>query len=319
MTATVIDQADQQQQQDQEKQRLLVESRPGGGDIVLTMEGVDEKVSSVVLKEISPEVHVLEEQCVARQREIPGDVARGGEPPEPSASASRVKTKKPRRRRGGKGRWKPYHKLSHKKFGKEERGIKRRESSFFQRLFSRGKPMAPYNTTQFIVEDHERRTMLAEAATGADPNFAPHARRILSPNERSVFYCSYGIAQAGSGGNTTDTASYSGAEDDQMEREFDADYDYVNMERICSMSKDGVVREYMHLEKLNSKMGDRLRFLELENDKLKQLLNEHNILYDEVLTRIRRHSAASISEAGEAIRRSLDEVLAEKKQTKVMQ
>lgn len=29
----------------------------------------------------------------------------------------------------------------------------------FLRLFSRGKPMAPYNTTQFLLEDHEKRTM----------------------------------------------------------------------------------------------------------------------------------------------------------------
>lgn len=57
-----------------------------------------------------------------------------------------------------------------------------------------------------------------------------------------IFYRCGTVGQSGSemGGNTTDSASYSGAEDDEMERQFDADYDYVNMERISNMNKDQV-------------------------------------------------------------------------------
>lgn len=55
--------------------------------------------------------------------------------------------------------------------------------------------------------------------------------------------CRCGVAgHSGSevGGNTTDSASFSGAEDDEMEREFDADYDYVNLTRIGNMTKEEV-------------------------------------------------------------------------------
>ncbi|MCP9257589.1 hypothetical protein DINM_000748 [Dirofilaria immitis] len=267
--------------------------------------------------------------------------------------------------------------------------------------------MAPYNTTQFLLEDHEKRTMPSDVSEsipgmavyqrqstgGFSPNhesgiiklsifvllilkFADltlfaimlkkcderiatttyihiHTRMCYAPfsidsenlQRRADFHivdlashsvpehCMFGfencrnvktagnydsngnearricgtIGQSGSemGGNTTDSASYSGAEDNEMERQFDADYDYVNMERISNMSKDQVVREYMHLEKINDKLADRVSLLQLENDKLKQLLMDHNISYEDVIPKIRRHSGTSISETGD-VRKSLD-------------
>lgn len=63
----------------------------------------------------------------------------------------------------------------------------------------------------------------------------------------------------------------------------------------------------MHLEKINCKLADRVSLLQLENDKLKQLLKGNNISYENVLPKIRRHSATSVSESGDVIRKSLDE------------
>lgn len=65
----------------------------------------------------------------------------------------------------------------------------------------------------------------------------------------------------------------------------------------------------MHLEKINGKLADRVSLLQLENDKLKQLLKDHNISYEDELPKIRRHSGTSVSETGDAVRKSLDEAV----------
>ncbi|CAG9531506.1 unnamed protein product [Cercopithifilaria johnstoni] len=416
MTATVVDHPDKQhQQQDQEhtsKQHLSQQLQREHDIVVTSMGGTDDEVAVAVSRDISvDESH----QAIAEQDSTKKQYHSGRIPDIRilSANASNTKTKKSRRRRGGKGRWKPYHTLSLKeKIAQEEKEV-RNAVEKRERLFSRGKPMAPYNTTQFLLEDHEKRTMPPDV--GDSSGMAAHQRQStggFSPTRESYAFtyhlpkesedsvrfwyhvvCNYAkkkcderiatttyihihtrmcyapfsvdsenlqrradfhtvdlashsvpehrmlvfkscrniiaagnysagneasrifgtIGQSGSemGGNTTDSASYSGAEDDEMERQFDADYDYVNMERISNMTKDEVVREYMHLEKINGKLADRMSLLQLENDKLKQLLKDHNISYENVLPKIRRHSGASVSEASDVVRKSLDEVMVE--------
>ncbi|KAM3722523.1 Protein HEXIM1 [Dirofilaria immitis] len=310
MTATVVDQPDKQQhqQQDQEhtsKQHLPQQAQAKNDDIIVaSMEGTDDEVGVAVSHDIPIDAcyQAITEQDSTKQQNNSGKIPDVGNL---IASASHAKMKKPRRRRGGKGRWKPYHTLSVKE--KIAQGEKEERNAIGKRekLFSRGKPMAPYNTTQFLLEDHEKRTMPSDVSESI-PGMAVYQRQStggFSPNHER---CGT-IGQSGSemGGNTTDSASYSGAEDNEMERQFDADYDYVNMERISNMSKDQVVREYMHLEKINDKLADRVSLLQLENDKLKQLLMDHNISYEDVIPKIRRHSGTSISETGD-VRKSLD-------------
>lgn len=299
MTATVVDQPDKQQHQQQDRERTSKQhifSHLQPEHHVASREGIDDEVAVAVLRDIpTGAVHQTlaegdpkkEHSGSIREREVL------------STGTSHAKTKKTRRRRGGKGRWKPYRPLSLEEKVSQEVKEERNAVVKRERLFSRGKPMAPYNTTQFLVEDHEMRTM--------PPNFGDSLSGMAAHQWQSTGGCSpsherCAIGQSGSemGGNTTDSASYSGAEDDEMERQFDADYDYVNMERISNMTKDEVAREYMHLEKINGKMADRVSLLQLENEKLKQLLKEHNISYGDILHKIRRHSGASIPESGDA-------------------
>ncbi|VDM12868.1 unnamed protein product, partial [Wuchereria bancrofti] len=187
MTATVVDQPDKQQhqQQDQEhtsKQHLSEQLQPEHDIIIASMEGTDDEVAVAALRDISTDesYQATVENDPKNEQNYSGRIPNHGVL---SASSSHAKTKKSRRRRGGKGRWKPYRTLSLKEKiaqeVKEERnavekreklvlmkpfwaGFDRSELSkidSFLRLFSRGKPMAPYNTTQFLVEDHEKRTM----------------------------------------------------------------------------------------------------------------------------------------------------------------
>uniref|UniRef100_A0A915PPI2 Uncharacterized protein n=1 Tax=Setaria digitata TaxID=48799 RepID=A0A915PPI2_9BILA len=308
-----LDQPDkQQQQQDQDhtsKQHIPQQLHPEHDIIITSMEGTDDEVAVAVSRDTPTDAchQATAGESSKQQQQQPEGIPDSGIP---LAGASHVKAKKPRRRRGGKGRWKPYHALSLKEKIAQEEKEERIAVGKRERLFSRGKPMAPYNTTQFLVEDHEMRTMLPDSGDLVSGT-AAHQRQCtggFSPR------CG-AIGQSGSemGGNTTDSASYSGAEDDEMERQFDADYDYVNMERISNMTKDEVAREYMHLEKINGKLADRVSLLQLENDKLKQLLKDHNISYEDVLPKIRRHSGTSVSEAGDGTRKGLDETVVDNK------
>ncbi|VDK69895.1 unnamed protein product [Litomosoides sigmodontis] len=163
MTATVVDHSDKQQhqQQDQEhtwKQHLSQQLQPEHDIVVASMEGTDDEVAVAVSLDISTDTS-RRDASEPDPTEEQHDSERVPDVGILSANASHIKTKKSRRRRGGKGRWKPYHTLSLKeKIAKEEKedrnAVEKRE-----RLFSRGKPMAPYNTTQFLLEDHEKRTM----------------------------------------------------------------------------------------------------------------------------------------------------------------
>ncbi|EJW82286.1 hypothetical protein WUBG_06803 [Wuchereria bancrofti] len=318
MTATVVDQPDKQQhqQQDQEhtsKQHLSEQLQPEHDIIIASMEGTDDEVAVAALRDISTDesYQATVENDPKNEQNYSGRIPNHGVL---SASSSHAKTKKSRRRRGGKGRWKPYRTLSLREKIAQEVKEERNAVEKREKLFSRGKPMAPYNTTQFLVEDHEKRTMPPDVSDSL-PGMVAHQRQSTGVFSPARERCGT-IGQSGSemGGNTTDSASYSGAEDDEMERQFDADYDYVNMERISNMTKDEVAREYMHLEKINSKLADRVSFLQLENDKLKQLLKDHDISYDDVLPKIRRHSGTSVSEAGDVVRKSVDEAMGDGRQ-----
>ncbi|KAL4003744.1 Hexamethylene bis-acetamide-inducible family protein [Acanthocheilonema viteae] len=308
MTATVVDHPDKQQDQEHtSKQHLSQQLQPEHNIVVASMEGTDDEVAVAVSLDIPTDAshHAVAEQDLTKEQHYSKRI------PDTrilSASALHTKAKKSRRRRGGKGRWKPYHTLSVKEKIVQEEKEERNAVEKRERLFSRGKPMAPYNTTQFLLEDHEKRTMPPDVGDSCS-GIAVHQRQSTGGSPTRERFGTIGHSGSEMGGNTTDSASYSGVEDDEMERQFDADYDYVNMERISNMTKDEVVREYMHLEKINGKLADRVSLLQLENDKLKQLLKDHNISYENVLPKIRRHSGASVSEAGDVIRKSLDEAV----------
>uniref|UniRef100_A0A1I7VU15 Homeobox domain-containing protein n=1 Tax=Loa loa TaxID=7209 RepID=A0A1I7VU15_LOALO len=182
MTATVVDQPDKQehQQQDQEhtsKQHLPQQLQPEHDNVVASMEGTDDEVAVAVSRDIpidashqaTAEQGPTEQQHHSERIPDPGILSA-------SASAPHAKTKKPRRRRGGKGRWKPYRTLSLKEKIVQEEKEERNAVEKRERLFSRGKPMAPYNTTQFLLEDHEKRTMPPDVGDSL-PGMTAHQRQ----------------------------------------------------------------------------------------------------------------------------------------------
>lgn len=202
-----------------------------------------------------------------------------------------AKLQKKSRRRRGKGRWKPYHNMTtEEKLAKDARD----EKNALQkraRLFSHGKPMAPYNTTQFLLEDREKRVTADSDGDSVNGITAPtNGHGWGSPTQNRCRE----LSGSDPGGNSSESGSVSG-EDDEMEREFEADYDTANFERINGMSREEVTKEMILLERSNGRLADEVGDLRWENEKLKKLLIEHNIAFDEVFATKRRRSGDSVT------------------------
>ncbi|XP_062858667.1 protein HEXIM1 [Trichomycterus rosablanca] len=179
------------------------------------------------------------------------------------APDSRHGKKKHRRRPSKrKRRWKPYFKLS----WEEKRELDERESARASRvraeMFAKGLPVAPYNTTQFLMEEHDREE--------PDLNTEPGARRsedtasdedCLEPDEDED--------EDGEGGGGSDGMGRAGF----LQRDFSETYERYHAETLQNMTKPELVREYLELEKSLSR-------LEEENNRLR---------------RARRNSAAAAS------------------------
>jgi protein HEXIM1/2 len=152
----------------------------------------------------------------------------------------RVKPSKKHRRGKHKGgqrhnkQWKPYHKLN----WDERRELEERETiranQKREKRFASGQPMAPYNTTQFLMDQHP----------SDQPVFAPPTG---GPVNRTV--------DGGSGGSpdSSDVEYYDSPEDEDIQdiflaKEFSEAYDNEHAERLQSMSKEELVREYLDIE-----------------------------------------------------------------------
>ncbi|VDM45712.1 unnamed protein product [Toxocara canis] len=246
-------------------------------------------------------------------------------------NAGLIKQRKQRRRRG-RGRWKPYHDMTiAEKLAKDER-VERNALRKRARLFSHGKPMAPYNTTQFLLEDREKRVTAdsdgdSVSGTGGVPN---GSRGCISPQRDRTRL----LSGSDPGGNTSESGSVSGEEDELLEREFDAEYDSVNLLRISGMSREEVsrlslsafaiftflahmretflgvldrlrcrliTREMMYLERNNGKLVERVSNLQVENESLKKLLEQNNIDYENALNAKRRRSGDSFESDASAV------------------
>jgi len=156
-----------------------------------------------------------------------------------SSMGSGGKKKKRRRRRR---QWKPYYKLTaDERRELEEREEKRAERVRAQR-FAHGQPVAPYNTTQFLLRDRELRN-------GGEPDCGDldEIVRNIRHHTRSGSYESPGAigASDSEGGDvSSDNSDYS-----YFEREFDNDWLDEQKQRLEAMTKDDLVKEFMDLQK----------------------------------------------------------------------
>ena len=173
--------------------------------------------------------------------------------------------KRKKHRRGKRRRNKPYHTLTtEEKKRVDEKAQERYERR--QQTFARlRRPVAPENTTQFLMEDREE----------MEP-------RLPSPSRvPPIRHHSHSVDSSG-----VDSETYESPEDDGLETELFLEEDFANayqehhMERLQSMGKEELMDEYLSLEKSYNNMEATLQDSESKicslEEELKLLKQEHH-------------------------------------------
>ncbi|XP_033883363.3 protein HEXIM1-like [Acipenser ruthenus] len=202
--------------------------------------------------------------------DVPVEHGRSGDRPgEGNRSGGGVQSlpgKKKHRRRPSKKkrRWKPYFKLS----WAEKRELDERETARASRvreeMLAKGLPVAPYNTTQFLMEEHDREEPDLKTGQGARRPAGVSRSEDTASEEESVepeeeeedgSGGSDGMGRAGDGGG------------EFLQRDFSETYEKYHAESLQSKSKQELVREYLELEKCLSRLED-------ENNRLRLRLSK---------------------------------------------
>ncbi|CAL1587924.1 unnamed protein product [Knipowitschia caucasica] len=186
---------------------------------------------------------------------------------DPGILDTRAGKKRHRRRASRKKRhWKPYFKLS----WEEKKAMDERETARASRvreeMFAKGLPVAPYNTTQFLMDEHDREEpdLNTESGglrrqsgvgvgledTGSEEDFMESSATNNNDDEDEE-EGSDGIGRPGNAGG------------EFLQRDFSETYEMYHVESLQNMTKQELVKEYLELEKCMSR-------LEEENNRLRK-------------------------------------------------
>ncbi|XP_004458806.2 protein HEXIM1 [Dasypus novemcinctus] len=185
-----------------------------------------------------------------------------------------------------KRHWKPYYNLTWEEKKKFDEKQSQRASRVRAEMFAKGQPVAPYNTTQFLMDDHDQEE--PDLKTG----FYPKRAAAKSDTSDEDFMEEAGEEDGGSDGMGGDGSEF-------LQRDFSETYERYHAESLQNMSKQELIKEYLELEKCLSRLEDennrlrleskrlgsedaRVRELELELERLRaenlQLLTENELL-----------------------------------------
>ncbi|NXX79824.1 HEXI1 protein, partial [Urocolius indicus] len=165
--------------------------------------------------------------------------------------------KKKHRRRPSKKkrRWKPYSKLSWEEKQQFDERQSLRASRLRAEMFAKGQPVAPYNTTQFLMEDHDQEE--PDLKTGLYPRRAAAKSDDTSEED---FLEEAAEEDGGSDGMGGDGSEF-------LQRDFSETYERYHVESLQNMSKQELVKEYLELEKCLSRMEEENNRLRMESKK----------------------------------------------------
>ncbi|XP_003786300.1 protein HEXIM1 [Otolemur garnettii] len=233
-----------------------------------------------------PEAELNAQPCHDSEANKLGAPAAGDE--EAWGQQQRQLGKKKHRRRPSKKKrhWKPYIKLTWEEKKKFDEKQSLRASRIRAEMFAKGQPVAPYNTTQFLMEDHDQEE--PDLKTGL---YSKRAAAKSDDTSDEDFMEEAGEEDGGSDGMGGDGSEF-------LQRDFSETYERYHAESLQNMSKQELIKEYLELEKCLSRMEDennrlrleskrlgsddaRVRELELELDRLRaenlQLLTENEL------------------------------------------
>ncbi|XP_072224936.1 protein HEXIM1 [Leuresthes tenuis] len=177
---------------------------------------------------------------------------------------ARLGKKRHRRRTSKKKRnWKPYDKLS----WEEKKALEEREtvraSRMREEMFAKGLPVAPYNTTQFLMDEHDREEPDLNTETGVRRSSVVVGRMEDTGSEEDLFDNEEEDDDDGSGGGSDGIGRPGNAGGEFLQRDFSETYEMYHVESLQNMTKQELVQEYLELEKCMSR-------LEEENNRLRR-------------------------------------------------
>lgn len=202
-----------------------------------------------------------------RQASPPAGACQGGgrppcpgprdRPPGGAEEELRQLGKKKHRRRPSKKKrhWKPYYKLSWEEKKQFDERQSQRASRLRAEMFAKGQPVAPYNTTQFLMEDHDQEE--PDLKTGLCP------KRVAAKSDDTSeedFLEEAAVEDGGSDGMGGDGSEF-------LQRDFSETYERYHVESLQNMSKQELIKEYLELEKCLSRMEDENNRLRVESKK----------------------------------------------------
>lgn len=157
-------------------------------------------------------------------------------------SVEAVLARKKHRRRPSKRKrhWRPYLELSWAEKQQRDERQSQRASRVRQEMFAKGQPLAPYNTTQFLMND----------------------RDLEEPNLDVLHRPSH--ADSGGENEAGDSDGLGRAHGEFQQRDFSEAYERYHTESLQGRSKQELVRDYLDLER-------RLSQAEQETRRLQQL------------------------------------------------
>ncbi|XP_020027264.1 protein HEXIM1 [Castor canadensis] len=202
-----------------------------------------------------PMSELLAQPCPDSETKL-GAPAAGGE--EAWGQQLRQLGKKKHRRRPSKKKrhWKPYYKLTWEEKRKFDEKQSLRASRIRAEMFAKGQPVAPYNTTQFLMDDHDQEE--PDLKTGLYPKRAAAKSDDTSDED---FMEEAGEEDGGSDGMGGDGSEF-------LQRDFSETYERYHAESLQNMSKQELIKEYLELEKCLSRMEDENNRLRLESKRL---------------------------------------------------
>ncbi|CAD6192951.1 unnamed protein product [Caenorhabditis auriculariae] len=179
------------------------------------------------------------------------------------------KKRKNRRRRGRQPRFRPYPTLSPDEDVDTVEAVADRSDRRRSDRHANGKPMAPFNTTQFLLEDLAART---EEGAQDDLNKLPNRQRSISVGNEQISVHSYSDQGSSSGESDTDKG---------LDQDFETEYLSVKRERMDNMTKSELQEELLERDRDTETLHDECEKMHSENRHLKELLAANGIAYEE--------------------------------------
>lgn len=194
---------------------------------------------------------------------------------------ARLGKKRHRRRTSKKKRnWKPYYKLSWEERKAQDERETARASRVREEMFAKGLPVAPYNTTQFLMDEHDREEPDLNTETGVRRPSGVGGRVEDTGSEEDLFDNDEEDDEDGSGGGSDGIGRPGNAGGEFLQRNFSETYEMYHVESLLNMTKQDLVQEYLELEKCMSR-------LEEENNRLRRAVEPGGLTADGSRVRVR--------------------------------